>query len=104
MSLDSLIHRALEIRTSFKKHETQKYGRPWTKEEITLGLVGDIGDLAKLVMAKEGIRDIPDHNAKLKHELSDCLWSLFVLAEEYQIDLEKEFLATMDSIEKKLAV
>ncbi len=102
MALNDLTKRANEIRTLFKRHEELTHGRAWTREEIMLGLVGDTGDLAKLVMAKEGIRDIPDHDAKLKHELSDCLWSILVLAEEYKIDLEKEFFATMDSIEKKL--
>ncbi len=102
MTMDDLKRRALEIRSLFKNHEEKKHGRTWTREEVMLGLVGDIGDLAKLVMAKQGMRDIPDHNEKLKHELSDCLWSLLVLAEEYEIDLEKEFFTTMDSIEKKL--
>jgi len=102
MSLEKLAARAMEIRSLFKRHEEQKHGRAWTREEVMLGLFGDMGDLAKLVMAKEGTRDIPDHDEKLKHELSDCLWSLLVLAQEYKIDLEKEFFTTMDSIEKKL--
>lgn len=101
-TLNDITKRANEIRLLFRHHEEKAHGRAWTREEIMLGLVGDTGDLAKLVMAKEGIRDIADHDAKLKHELSDCLWSLLVLAEEYKIDLEKEFFTTMDSIEKKL--
>ena len=28
-------------------------GRTWTREEFMLGFVGDVGDLAKLVMAAE---------------------------------------------------
>lgn len=67
------------------------------------GFVGDVGDLMKLVMAKSGMRAIPDADRKLAHELSDCLWSVLVLARLYDVDLEKEFLHTMDEIEHKLA-
>ena len=66
------------------------------------GFVGDVGDLMKLVMAKSGIRTVPDADRKLAHELSDCLWSILVLARLYDVDLEREFLRTMDGIEQKL--
>jgi NTP pyrophosphatase (non-canonical NTP hydrolase) len=65
--------------------------------------VGDVGDLMKLVMAKAGARHIADTDKKLAHELSDCLWSVLVLAKEYNVDLEKEFFATMAEIETKIS-
>lgn len=67
------------------------------------GFVGDVGDLMKLVMAKSGVRTIPDTDRKLAHELSDCLWSVLVLARLYDVDLEKEFLRTMDEIEARVS-
>ena len=76
--------------------------RAWTREEVMQGFVGDVGDLMKLVMAKAGTRPIADVDKKLAHELSDCLWSVLVLAKLYEVDLENEFLATMDGLEKKL--
>ena len=66
------------------------------------GFVGDVGDLMKLVMAKEGVREIPDVDQKLAHELSDCLWSVLVLANKYNVDLETSFLQTMDELEKRI--
>jgi NTP pyrophosphatase (non-canonical NTP hydrolase) len=54
--------------------------------------MGDVGDLAKLIQADAGIRHIDDHRAKLGHELSDCLWSILVLANKCGIDLEAEFV------------
>lgn len=68
------------------------------------GFVVDVGDLMKLVMAKAGARPVDDVQAKLAHELSDCLWSVLVLAKAYDVDLEKEFVKTMDEIEAKLEV
>jgi NTP pyrophosphatase (non-canonical NTP hydrolase) len=56
----------------------------------------------KLVMAKNNFRNGENIDAKLAHELSDCLWSIIVIANELGIDLEKEFLFTMDGLEEKL--
>ncbi len=103
MQFNDLRERAREIRRAYEQFEQDRYGRQWTDEEITLGLVGDVGDLVKLVQAKNGVRDIADVDAKLAHELADCLWSLFVLADAYEIDLEQAFTNTMDGLEKHLA-
>jgi NTP pyrophosphatase (non-canonical NTP hydrolase) len=103
MELSQLSDRAMQIRQGFAIVEQSRTGRTWTREEIMQGFVGDVGDLMKLVMAKAGARRVDDVDAKLAHELSDCLWSVLVLAKLYDVDLEKEFLATMSAIEAKLA-
>ena len=103
MELSQLSDRAMQIRQGFATVEQSRTGRTWTREEIMQGFVGDVGDLMKLVMAKAGARRVEDVDAKLAHELSDCLWSVLVLAKLYDVDLEKEFLATMSAIEAKLA-
>ena len=57
----------------------------------------------KLVMAKEGRREGPaDLDAKLAHELADCLWSVLVLADAYGVDVGQAFLRTMRELEAKL--
>ena len=104
MHLSELSARALEIRQRFAAHERTRNGRPWTREEIMQGFVVDVGDLMKLVMAKAGTRQVADADAKLRHELADCLWSVLVLAQLYDVDLEKEFGRTMDELETRLAV
>lgn len=102
MEFAFLMQRALEVRQQYAEWERSKYGRPWSREELALGLVGDVGDLMKLVQAQEGVRDVPDAEAKLGHELADCLWSLLVLADLYGIELERAFLQTMDELEAHL--
>ncbi|MEO7999682.1 MAG: nucleotide pyrophosphohydrolase [Gemmatimonadaceae bacterium] len=82
---------ALKLNELYEKLEIKLYGRIWTTEELTLGFVGDVGDLAKLIQANEGVRKIDDCKTKLGHELSDCLWSIIVLANKCGIDLEAEF-------------
>lgn len=44
------------------------------------------------IQANAGVRDIHDFKAKLGHELSDCLWSILVLANRCGVDLESEFV------------
>jgi NTP pyrophosphatase (non-canonical NTP hydrolase) len=93
-----LSERALAIRAKLEAHERCTYGRAWSVEELLLGLVGDLGDLAKLVQAREGVRAVDDAERCLEHELSDVLWSTIVLAHACGVDLEKSFLRTMDEL------
>lgn len=92
MNFSDLEKSALQLNELYEKLETKRYGRVWTTQELALGFMGDVGDLAKLVQAHAGVRTIDDCNAKLGHELSDCLWSILVLANKCGIDLEAEFV------------
>ncbi|WP_406045463.1 hypothetical protein OG799_13905 [Micromonospora sp. NBC_00898] len=64
--------------------------------------MGDVGDLAKLVMAVDGRREIADARERLGHELADCLWSVLVLADRYGVDLVAEFDKMTAGIERHL--
>jgi len=98
MKFSDLERSALQLNELYERLEVKRYGRVWTREELALGFVGDVGDLAKLIQANAGIRNIDDCKAKLGHELSDCLWSILVLANKYGIDLEAEFVRTMGEL------
>ena len=91
MNFTDLEKSALRLNELYEQLEIKRYGRVWTTEELTLGFVGDVGDLAKLIQANAGVRRIDDCQAKLGHELSDCLWSIIVLANKCGIDLEAEY-------------
>lgn len=77
-------------------------GRVWTRAETMMGFVGDVGDLAKLVMAAEGARSDLGSREELEHELSDCLWAVLVLARRYEVDLAAAFDRSMDQLEARL--
>ncbi len=102
MNLQELTQRAIEVRSKYSELQEEKNGKKWTRAELAQGFVGDVGDLMKLVMAKEGLREIENVDAKLKHELGDCLWSILVLANEYNINLESAFLDTMNELDVRL--
>ncbi|HLN19203.1 MAG TPA: nucleotide pyrophosphohydrolase [Patescibacteria group bacterium] len=109
MELEDLQKRALEIKEKYHELEEKKYGKKWTPSQIMEGFVGDVGDLMKLVMAKDGkIREVSDVDKKIAHELSDCLFSIFVLSDKLGINIENSFKETMDfleeDIDKKLKV
>ncbi len=93
---------ARDVRAKYAQVEDRLYGRPWTSEEIMLGFLGDVGDLAKLVQGKAGVRPREDLDAALAHELADCLWSVLTLADVYDIDLETAFRETMRDLTQHL--
>ena len=100
--LKDLMARAEAIRLKYQELNTKQGKTPWGVRDYAMGFMGDMGDLQKLIMAKENLRDIDDVDAKLAHELADCLWSVLVIANYYGLDLEKEFLNTMDVITKRI--
>ena len=95
--------RARTVRAKYAEVEASTYGRSWTTEEIMLGFLGDVGDLAKLVQGKAGVRPREDHDEALAHELADCLWSVLTLADAYGVDLEGVFTSTMDELDQDLS-
>jgi NTP pyrophosphatase (non-canonical NTP hydrolase) len=102
MEFKAVIQRALTIRGKFASYEVRTYGREWTTEELALGLMKDVGDLAMLIQASEGVRRVTDLDQALGHELSDCLWSIIALADRLGIDLEAAFIQTMDTLGQHL--
>ncbi|MER5852831.1 hypothetical protein ABT126_39120 [Streptomyces sp. NPDC002012] len=102
MDLNELQRRALRIHDLYDELNLRERGRTWTREEFMLGFVGDVGDLAKIVMAQEGARDMPGGRAALEHELADCLWSVLILAHRYDVDLNAAFLRTMDGLNQSI--
>ena len=102
MELQKLIHRALDLRTQYEKKEKQLYGSPSTDEDIAQGFQGDVNNLLKLVLAQHGKGAIANSTEKLGSQLSHCLWSVLVLANMYNVDLEQSFMETMDKLETHL--
>jgi NTP pyrophosphatase (non-canonical NTP hydrolase) len=92
MDFNDVENAALRLNTLYEQLEVKRHGRVWTTQELALGFMGDVGDLAKLIQAHAGVRAIDGVQAKLGHELSDCLWSILVLAQKCGVDLQAEFV------------
>lgn len=65
MDFEALQDRARRVRTRYERWEVERYGRPWSSAEITLGFVGYVGDLAELIQGKNGVRDVDDLDERL---------------------------------------
>jgi len=102
-TLDALQARGLEIAGLYDELNLAQRGRIWTRAETMMGFVGDVGDLAKLVMAAEGARSDLGGREELEHELADCLWSVLVLASRYDVDLAAAYTTAMDDLEARLS-
>ena len=102
MNLEDLQSIALKVKESYAQLKQKNNDPQWTSMDYTASFVGDVGDLIKLVMAKNNLRYIEDLDHKLEHELSDCLWSILIIAKEFNIDLEKVFVNNIEQLNNKL--
>ncbi len=100
MRIDEMQARALEVRQQFAEFERATYGEEWSTNDLVLGLVKDVGDLAEIAQRAQGKRPArsTDAFADLEHELGDCLWSLLVIADRFGIDVESAFSLTMENV------
>lgn len=98
MEFNELKKSAIELNNLYEKWEIKEFGRKWSTQELALGFVGDVGDLAKLIQANAGVRNIDNHQSGLAHELADCLWSIIVLADKCDVDLESAFKKTNEEL------
>jgi len=101
-TLEALQARGLEIAGLYDELNLVQRGRVWTRAETMMGFVGDVGDLAKLVMGAEGARSDVGSREALEHELADCLWAVLVLASRYDVDLGAAYTSAMDELEARL--
>ena len=102
MTYQELLMAAVRVREKYNQLNARDNHGAWDSDKLMAGFVGDVGDLSKIVMAKSGYRAMDDVDEKLRHELSDCLWSVLVLANYYDIDLENQFLKSMDELETRV--
>jgi len=99
----TLTQLALGVSNHYDELNKKDGHKIWGVSERMAGFVGDVGDLSKLIMAKEGIRRAPDDlDAKLAHEVADCLWSIIVIADQLNINLEEEFVKVMDELQARI--
>jgi NTP pyrophosphatase (non-canonical NTP hydrolase) len=103
MQFTELSQRALVIKTRYDAINKAAGRDTWDASAFMAGFVADIGELSELIMAKRGLREVDDVDQKIAHELSDCLYSIFVIADQLGIDLQTAFMQTMDELDARLA-
>lgn len=91
-----LQNRAMEIRRRYNDLEKSKNRQPYTAIQLANGFKKDVSDLITILEAKE-----LDHR-KLNHELADCLWSVLVIAQKMDVDIERSFWTTMLELDNRI--
>jgi NTP pyrophosphatase (non-canonical NTP hydrolase) len=73
-------------------------GKGWTPFVMVTDLLEEAGEVASVVKGLEGFKpsEKPKTKEMLATELSDLLYIIFVLAEQYGIELEEPFLQTVN--------
>jgi NTP pyrophosphatase (non-canonical NTP hydrolase) len=94
--------RALQIASHYDDYNRARGRQTWGLQEYVDGLVGDIGDLTKIIMAMQGKRDMEDMCTKVEHELNDVMWSVLLLYKMFQLDPEASFSKAMNALEARV--
>lgn len=92
MDMEEARSEARRTRELYRLLERAKYDREWDLRDLYIGFVGDVGDLAQLLGAYEGVRPGPDDvRSAIGHELADCMWSILLIAEAVGVDIEAAY-------------
>lgn len=102
IDFETLQKKALFIKNFYIQKQKEKGKEVWTASDYMAGFVSDIGELSELVSAKKGMRAIDNVDQKLEHELNDCLYSIIVLADEFDVDLASTFSKNMDLLAERI--
>ncbi len=99
-NFDQIKKLSLEIKKIYEQINQKDYHKKWEIEDYTMGMIGDCGDLCKLIMAKNKLRRTKskDLNQDIEHELVDILWSLVVMSKELDVDLEKAAITQLNKL------
>lgn len=103
MEFQELIKKAKQVRDQYSVLNRLEGYKTWSATEYAQGLVGDVGDLQKQLLAKKGFwftdKNVDD---KLGRELADCLWGILAIADELDVDISGEFSKTLKRLEGKI--
>ena len=102
-TLRELTNQAIAVKNHYDNARKESGKEVWNVQNRMSGLVGDVGALSKLIMMKHGLRGAPENiDELLAHELSDCLFSVMVIAKELNIDLEEAFSKTTGELHARI--
>ncbi len=87
--------------------ETQKVGLAmpdhggWTIHNRLTELVEEVGELANAIQTTEGFKSKKRQKAELIDSVCDVLFEIFMIAGHYKVDLDKEYPAVLEHIDKR---
>ena len=96
--MDKLQEKTKKLLAEFERVRTKK----WTPEAMLTDLTEEVGELANAILVKEGFKNEKRAKADLVDSICDILFDVFMIAEEYNIDVEKEYLKVLEQLQARI--
>ena len=73
----------------------------WTIHTRFVELVEEVGELANAIQTEEGFKSKKRKKSDVTNSVCDILFELMMIADHYNIDLDTEYLAVLEEIDKR---
>lgn len=90
-----------EVVAETKKVKDKMPGKPWGIYQRFNDLVEETGELANAIQVKEGWKSKKRSKSDLVDSVCDVLYSVFLIASHYDIDLEIEYPKVLKEIDER---
>ncbi len=87
--------------------ETQKVAskfqnkKPWKVHNNFAAMVEEVGELANAIQTDEGFKSKKRKRAEVADSICDILYELLRIADNYKVDLDKEYPLVLKQIDKR---
>lgn len=98
--MKDLIEDTQKVADRFK--EERKDWKEWNIEARTIDLMEEVGELSNSILVKENYKTEKRRKAELENSLADILFDLFIIAKNYDVNLEEEYIAVLDELNERL--
>ena len=84
----------------------ERFPNKFSKEQRYIDLVEETGELAQAILFESGVKKNKVKGTKTKDDiadaLADMLFNMYVLAEQYDIDLDKEYIEMLERLNRRI--
>lgn len=84
-----------------KKVASKMPDERWTIHNRFVELVEEVGELANAIQTDEGFKSKKRKKSEVVDSICDVLFELLLIANYYKVDLEKEYPAVLEQIDKR---
>lgn len=69
---------------------------------MAVDLMEEAGELANSILVKEGFKNKKRAKADLVDSICDIIFDLYMIAEHYGVDVEKEYLKVLEQLKERI--
>lgn len=88
-----------EAKTETKAVAKNLPSKGWTVHTRFVELVEEVGELANAIQTDEGFKSKKRKKSDVTNSVCDVLFELLLIADNYNIDLDKEYPAVLEEID-----